>query len=158
MIFKTVNSKIEKTSYDIELKNIDLSTGHWGSEKKMIDYLDAVESFTYDKETLDKNIVLHSLKILKDNVRVKDVKFYRIPEENKIILLAITNVGKFKEPELFTREMSISLKKDRFSFAIIELLKDEYEQIEKGEKAIPENWKLDEYLTGRINKLKHYQF
>ena len=158
MIFKTVNSKLEKTSYDIEIKNIDLATGHWGSEKRMQEFLDIVENFTYDKETLDKNIVLHALKLLKANIRIKDVKFYRIPEENKIILMAVTHVGKFKDFPTFSREMSITFKKDKFAFSIVEVLDEEFELVKKGEKTIPENWKFDEHLTDRINKLKHYQF
>lgn len=157
MIFKTVNAKIEKRAYDIELKNIDLASGHWGSEKKMADYLDTIENFTYDKEAMNKNLVLHALKLMKENYRIKDMKFYRIPEENKIILLAVTNVGKFKDFEMFSREMSITFKGEKFAFAIVELLVQEYELITKGEKTIPETWKLDDQLTDRFNKLKHYQ-
>jgi hypothetical protein len=156
MIFKTVNAKIEKTAYDIDIKNIDLATGHWGSEKKIVDFLDTVENFTYDKETLNKNLILHALKFMKGNLRVKDVKFYRIPEENKIVLLAITNVPKFKEFETLSREMTISFKKDRFAFSIVELLSEELEEIKEGKKALPESWKADDQLTDRFNKLKHY--
>jgi hypothetical protein len=158
MIFKTVNAKLEKTAYDIEIKNIDLASGHWGSEKKIFDYLDGVEVFTYDKDTLNKNIVLHALMLLKENVRIKDLKFYRVPDENKIILLASTSVAKFKEFETFSREMTISFKKDKFAFSIVEILPEETEQIKKGEKKIPESWVLDETLTARFNKLRHYQF
>ena len=156
MIFKTVNAKLEKTSYDIEIKNIDLAPGHWGSEKKIYDNLDNIENYTYDKGSMDKNLVLHALKLLKMNLRVKDMKFYRIPEENKIILLAVTMVPKFKEFEPFSREMAITFKKEKFAFAIVEILMEEYELIKKGEKTIPANWKVDEALTDRFNKLKEY--
>lgn len=158
MIFRTINHKIEKKSYDIELKNIDMASGHWGNEKTMTSYLDEIESFAYDKETFDKNLVIHALKLLKHNVRIEDVKFYRIPEENKIILCAVTDVPKFKEFDTFTREMSILLKREKLSFSIVEVLHDENELIKKGEKIIPENWKFDEKLTARFEKLKHYQF
>ena len=157
MIFKTVNTKIEKTAYEINIKNIDLATGHWGSEQKIAEYLDNIETFSYDKDSYNKNIILHALKLMKGNVRVKDIKFYRIPEENKLILLVISNVAKFKDFNIFSREMSITFKKDKLAFAIIEILNDEAEQIKKGEKSIPENWKFDEQLTDRFNKLKHYQ-
>lgn len=156
MIFKTVNTKIEKTTYDIEIKNIDLASGHWGSEKKVAEFLDTVENFTYDKESLDKNIVLHALKLMKANPRVKDMAFYRIPAENKIILLAITHVPKFKEFDTFSREMSITFKRDKFAFSVVEVLDQENELIKKGEKKIPETWVLDEPLTNRYNKLKFY--
>jgi len=156
MIFKTINSRIEKSSYDAEIKNIDLAPQHWGSEKKIFNYLDTVENFTYDKETLNKNLVLHALHLLKDNLRIKDMKFYRIPEENRVILFVVSNIGKFKEFEMFSREMSINFKKDKFAFSIIEVLKEENELIKKGEKTIPANWVLDETLTDRFNKLKEY--
>jgi hypothetical protein len=158
MIFKTVNSKLEKSMYDIEIKNIDLALGHWGSEKKIQDFLDIVENYTYDKETLNKNIVLHSLSLLRDNIRIKEMKFYRIPEENKIVLLAVTHVAKMKDFPMFSREMSITFKKEKFAFSIVEILDEEFELIKKGEKTIPENWKYDELLTERFDKLKTYQF
>lgn len=156
MIFKTVNSKIEKTAYEIDIKNIDLATGHWGSEKKIVEFLDTVENFTYDKETLNKNLILHALKFMKGNLRVKDVKFFRIPEENKIVLLAVSNVSKFKEFEPFSREMTISFKKDKFAFSIVELLTEEYDEVKEGKRTLPESWKIDDALTDRFNKLKHY--
>jgi|SRR5271170_4704653 len=156
MIFKTVNANLDKASYNAEIKNIDLAPGHWGNEKKMFDYLDSVETFSYDKESFNKNIVLHALKLMKDNVRVKDVVFYRIPEENKLILMAVTDVAKFKDFDLFSREMSITFKREKFVFSIIEILDDENALIKKGEKKIPENWVLDEILTNRFSKLKYY--
>jgi len=156
MIFKTVNTKIEKSTYDIEIKNIDLAPQHWGSEKAIVNYLDTVENFTYDKETLNKNLVLHALHLLSDNVRIKDMKFYRIPEENRVILFVVSNIGNFKDFEMFSREMSINFKKDKFAFSIIEILMKENELIKKGEKTIPANWVLDEQLTDRMNKLKEY--
>lgn len=157
MIFHTVNETLDKTSYKIELKNIDLAGGHWGSEKEMFAYLDEIENFLYDKDTLNKQLTLHALKLLRANPRIKNIEFYRIPEENKLILLAMTEVGKFKEPELFTREMSISFKKEKFVFSIIEVIKAEFELIKKGEKKIPEHWVLDEKLTSKIKLLKEYQ-
>lgn len=156
MIFRTVNTKIEKPAYDINIKNIDLASGHWGSEKKMIDYLDSIEGLIYDKDSLNKNLVLHALELMKSNVRIKDMKFYRIPEENRVVLLAVSHVGKMKEFEMFTREMSIDFKRQRFAFSIIEILLEENELIKKGEKTIPANWQLDEQLTDRFAKLKYY--
>lgn len=157
-IFKTVNHKIEKSSYDIDIKNIDLASGHWGSADKMASFLDVVENFTYDKDNMSKNIVLHALKLVDSNPRINTVMFYRIPDENKIILVAITDVGKFKDFDTFSREMSITFKKDKFAFSIVEVLNEEYKDIKTGEKSFPETWKLDEQMTSRFNKLKHYQF
>lgn len=158
MIFKTINNTISKSAYDINIKNIDLASEHWGSEKKMTDYLDTVENFTYEKETLNKNLVLHALKLYKDNIRIKDIKIYRIEEENKMILLVSSEIGKMKDFETFSREMSITFKKDKFAFSIIEILPHDVEQIKKGEKTIPANWKFDERLTGKLNVLKNYEF
>jgi len=156
MIFKTVNTKLEKTSYEIDIKNIDLASHHWGSEKRIFEYLDQVENFLFEKDTFNKKIVLHAIKLMKDNHRILDIKFYRIPEENRLILLATTAVHAFKPFETFSREMSITFKKEKFAFAIIELLEKEAEDIKNGEKAIPANWQLDEQLTDRFNKLKEY--
>ena len=157
MIFKTVNSKIKKTAYDIDIKNIDLANGHWGSEKKIAAYLDIVENFLYEKDSFDRNMVLHALKLMKENRRIKDLAFYTIPEENKLILLATTEVNKFKEFDTFSREMTIAFKKDKFTFSIVELLYKEADEIKAGTKKLPENWRLEERMTDRINKLKHYQ-
>lgn len=157
MIFKTINAKLEKSSYNAEIKNIDLASGHWGSEKKVFEYLDEIETFSYDKSSFDKKLVLHALKLLKENPRISDMKFYRVPEENRIILLCSTKVTKFKDVDIFQREMAIALKRDKLSFSIIEILPEESEQLKKGEKTIPESWKLDEQMTDRLNKLKHYQ-
>lgn len=156
MIFKTVNSKLEKTAYTTEIKNINLATYHWGSEKNIQSYLDEVENFLYNKETFNKNIILHAIKLMKGNHRVLDAKFYRIPEENKLILLTTTAVQKFKEVETFAREMNIQFKREKFSFAIVELLEKEAEEIKAGTKTIPANWVLDEPLTSRLDKMKHY--
>jgi hypothetical protein len=156
MIFKTVNAKIEKHAYDIVIKNIDLASHHWGNEKRIYEYLDTIETLLLEKETFNRKIVLHAIKLKKDNHRILDVKFYRIPEENRLILLATTAVPKFKEFDTFSREMGIYFKREPFAFSIIELLDKEAEEIKKGEKAIPTNWQLDEQLTDRFNKLKEY--
>jgi exoribonuclease II len=158
MIFKTVNSSIEKTQYKIDIKNIDLASEHWGSEKQVCDWLDYIETLSYDKDTFDKNIVLHAIDLMKGNRRVKDMVFYRIPEEGKIILLAITEVKKFKEVNAFDREMGIIFKKQKFAFSIVELLEDEDKEVQAGTKSIPKNWVIDQKLTDRFNKLKDYQF
>jgi hypothetical protein len=156
-VFHTANEKIEKPSYDIEIKNIDLSSGHWGSEKEIVSWLDEIENFLYNKDTLNKQIILHTLKLLKNNIRIKNIEFYRIPEENKLILLTMTEVKKMKNPEIFTREMSIVFKKEKFAVSIIEIIKADFDLIKKGDKTIPINWILDEKLTSKIKLLKEYQ-
>lgn len=151
MIFKTLNNKIEKSSSIITFANIDLSSGHWGSEKEMLNFLDNIETLSYNKDSLNKNLVLQALKLKKANHRIEEMKFYRIPEENKIILLVVSDIGKMHNFEVFSREMNISLKRDKFSFSIVEVLKEEFKDIQ-----IPEKWKLDEPLTDRFAKLKDY--
>lgn len=158
-LFKTINTTINKPSYDISIKNIDASNIHWGSEKSIISALDEIENLYIDKENFNKKIVLFALDMKKYNQRIEDIKFYRIPEQNKLIILAITNVKKFKDVVPFKREMNITLKKQgNFSFSIIELLEDENKALKKEEKGVPENWQLDEALTARFNKLKGYSW
>jgi len=156
-IFRTINTSIEKPAYNITIANMDCSTDHWGNEKQIFDGLSSTELFFYDQENLNKNWVLLALKIIKANPRIKDLKFYRIKEENKLILLAISEVPKFKEVELFKREMLIDFKKIGSKFSIIEVLSKEIEDWQKEGKTVHENWVLDEYLTDRFNKLKGYQ-
>lgn len=156
MIFKTVNATINKTAYDIDIKNIDLSSGHWGSEKQIAAYLDPIETFLYNKETFDKNLMLHTAKIVKENRRISSIAFYRIPEENKLIMLATTEVARFKDFGTFSREMTINFKKEKFVFSIVELLYKEAEEVKAGTKKLPETWQLDEALTSRFTKLKDY--
>jgi hypothetical protein len=156
MIFKTVNSTINKTAYDINIKNIDLASHHWGSERHIAAYLDEVETLWLNKETFNKAIVLHAIGLMKANHRVQDVKFYRIPEENKLILLATSAVGKMKDFETFSREMGITLKKEKFAFSVIEILEKEAEEIKAGTKTVPANWVFEEKLTDKVNKLKSY--
>jgi len=158
VIFKTVNHKVEKPSYNINIANIDMAGGHWNSEKYICDFFDAIENFLYEPESLDRNLILHSLKLLKDNKRIDDMKFYRLPAENKLILLVSTDTLKFKEVPVFEREMSISFKRDKFIFSIVELIGDDCKLLKDKEKSIPISWEFDEKLTGKLNKLKHIQF
>lgn len=158
MIFHTVNSKLEKTSYNIEIKNIDMAPEHWGSEKEIYNFLDEVETLTYDKDNFDKKIVLHAIKLLNNNIRIKAVKFYRVQEENKLILLATTFVGKLNDVAAFGRTMTLTMKKAPFVFEIVEVLLDRLEKLDEKEQVVPANWVLDEKLTNRLEKLKAYSF
>lgn len=157
MIFRTVNDTYEKPSYKIEIKNIDMAGWHWSSEKEMYSWFDEIENFLHDKDTFNKQLVLHILALLKAFHRIKDIKIYRIPAENKIILLVMSEVGKFKSPELFTREMSIVFKREKFALSIIEIVKQEFEAWKKAEGKVPEGWELDEKMTDKIKMLKEYQ-
>jgi hypothetical protein len=155
-IYKTINAELNKSAYTIKISNIDASSNHWGMEKQIYDGLSSIEPYLYDKESFNKNMVLFALKAAKANNRIEDVKFYRIPDENKIILLAITDVRKMKDVELFKREMNITFKKDNFSFSIIELLKKELEDLQANNQSFPSNWQIDQYLTDRFLKLRDY--
>lgn len=154
-VFKTLNSTIEKSAYTIKIANIDASAYHWGSEKQIACYLDEVENFLYDKENFDKNMILHAIELVKSNTRIQDLKFYSIPENNEMLLLATTNVRKFKETDPFSRKISIEFKKHKFVFSIIEVLEEEKKQ---KDFAIPSNWKLEEKLQRRFSLMNNYAF
>jgi hypothetical protein len=156
-IFRSVNNKIEKPAYDISIKNINISGEHWGSEKMIISFLEEIEGMLYNKEDFQKNMVLHTL-YLYNNPRTKNLVFYTIPEENKVILLSTNEIRAFKEDEFLSREISIVFKKQKFAFSIIEIIEKEEKEITEGKKTIPTNWVFDEYMNARINKLKHYNF
>lgn len=150
MIFKHIeNSTTEKSNYTISIKNIDVSQGHWGSEKSIIAGLSELETVYYDKSNFEKNILGLALDVLKYNERVRETTFYRIPEENKIVMFVISEIKKFKDAPLFEREMSFSLKKEKFAFSIVEVQEKEW----KEGTATPEKWQIDKELTRKFNKL-----
>lgn len=151
-VFKTANLEIEKKSYKITIKNINLSADHWGSEKDIISYLDDVESLTFDKDSFNRNILKHALRLTKYTPRLLDLKFYR--EENRLILLATTAVRIFKPVDILSREMSISFADSKFTFSIIELLEDEVKEMKEKKIELPANWKLDDYLNDRYAMMK----
>src|SRR5271166_5860566 len=157
MIFKTISSKLEKPNYDISINNIDCAYGHWGDENKIIAHMSKVEDFIYDSDKLDENVLSHCLGLVKANRRIKNIRFFRIPDENKIICLALSEVHRFKKPEILSREMNITFKKKKFSFSIIELLEDEEKEMKKDGKAMPDSWQSDEKLNKRFDMLKNFQ-
>lgn len=153
-VFKTSNLEIEKRSYKITIKNIDLSSDHWGSEKDITTFLDDVESFTFDKDTFNKNILKHALRLTKYTPRLLDLKFFRVENENRLILLATTAVRAFKKVDILSREMSIAFADSKFTFSIIELLEDEVKEMKEKKIELPANWKLDDYLNDRYAMMK----
>ena len=156
MVFKTSQTKIEKPAYTIEFKNTNMADGHWTSEKRMVTFLEEIEVFLYDKDTFNKKIIIHSLNMIKKNLRVEKIEFYNEKDKNKLIMLAYTNVGKIKEFEPFTREMSISFRKDQFEFSIVEVVAEEVKVLEEKKISLPENWVVNEYLTDRYAKMREY--
>jgi len=149
-VFKTVNVEIEKRAYTLKIQNIDLAGDHWGSEKDIVSYLDEVESFTYNKDTFDKSILKHVLALKKYTPRATAIKFFRIPEENKLLVLVSTKVPRFKKVELLSREMSISFSDSKITFAIIELLEEEEKEMKDKKMTLPANWVADDYLNDRF--------
>lgn len=156
MIFRTIqNFKIEKSGYDIFINNMDVAAYHWGSEKTIAKFLEEIETLSFEKEKFEKNLLKHCLSVMY-NERVEDVKFYRIADENKVILLASTKVKKFKDFPLFSREISMKLKKTNFSFSIIELPEEDVRKIKEENVQLPENWQFDEKLTEKFNMFKSF--
>src|SRR5271165_5660723 len=138
-VFKSLNSKIEKPSYDITIQNIDASNDHWGNEKDIVHFLEEIEAISYDRENMDRSLVKHSLAILQYNIRTDDMMFYR--SGRNIVLLTIADRRSFGEVEFLSRKLEINLKKQGLIFTVIELLKPEYEDVKNGIKMLPEAWK-----------------
>lgn len=154
-VFKTLNSTIEKSAYTIKIANIDACGNHWGSEKQIASALDDIENYRLDKENFDKNMLLFAIAVKNSNPRITKLQFYTIPEEDKLIFLATTDVRKFHDAPLFSREISISFKREKFSFALIEVLEEEKKQ--EG-FAIPPNWKPEERMQKRFGIMANYAF
>jgi hypothetical protein len=153
-IFKPLNSKIEKSSYDITLQNLHVANDHWGNEKNIVPFLEEIEILSYDRENFDRALVKHCVSILDYNLRTQDMMFYR--QGRNIILLTISDRRSFSEDEFLSRKLEINLKKQGFVFSVIELLKPEYEEVKAGTKTLPEAWVLDEDLNRRLSRMKNF--
>jgi hypothetical protein len=153
-VFRTLNTKIEKSAYDITIQNLDVSSNHWGNEKDIIPFLEEIELLSYDRETFNKKLIRHCLGILEYNLRTEDMFFYK--NGRNIVLLTIVDRRSFGDVEFLSRKLEINLKKQGFSFSMIELLKPEYEEVKKGTKALPETWILDEDLNKYLSKMKNF--
>lgn len=158
MIFKTINSKVEKPNYTINIQNIDASGDHWGSERDIIEYLTMFENALYEPDTLNDSILTHALTLARVNRRIKNLSFYRIPEENRIVFLARTDIFRFKEPEILSREMSISFNKHKFALSIIELLESEEKILNESKTSFPEKWKFDDTMNKRYGLMSTFLY
>jgi hypothetical protein len=150
MIFKTVNSTIEKPSYTITIQNIDLAQGHWGSEKHIVQFLDEIETLYYDRENFQRNLIRHCMGILEYNIRVEEMRFYNT--ETGLVLVCVSDRRNFDEKVAWLdRRMEINLKRENFTFSIVEMLKKEVEGSQ-----VPETWIENVEMNERINRLKNF--
>ena len=156
MIFKTVNATIEKKAYNVYIKNIDLAMGHWWGEKEIVNFFDEIETLLHNEDDFQKNFTMLVCDLVKYNRRIEDLKFFDVPEENRVVVCAFTKVKKFKEFDTFSREMSGFFKHQKKTFSIVEIIFEEWEEIKKGEKKFPENWKPNEYMQSKFDKLKDF--
>lgn len=159
-VFRCLNSKVEKPSFTIDIKNIDVCAGHWNSEKEIVEFLTEIENLSYEMETIDRNIVKMILDILLNFSKIEDVKFFRIPAENKLICFVVSDMRKFrKEEDLFAREFGIALKRNsNFAFSVVDMVKEDYKEVIKGTKIFPNNWELDEKMTNKLAKMRGASF
>lgn len=153
-VFRPLNTKIEKSSYDITIQNLHIANDHWGSEKNIMQFLEEIETLSYDRDNFDRSLTKHSVAILQYNLRTTDMIFYR--NGRNIVLLTIADRRSFTDDEFLSRKLEINLKKQGFVFSIIELLKPEYEDVKNGIKSLPENWVLDEDLNKRLSRMKNF--
>jgi hypothetical protein len=154
-LFKPLNSTLEKSNYTLTIKNQNISNDHWGSEKNIISFFDEIDGLLYEKDTFDKKIVRHATDLAKHNMRWQEMQFYRIPEENKLVVLAVAEIKKFEDSETFSREININFKRHRFSFSIVEIYPEDWKEIQAGTKKIPENWKLDEAMSKKLTTFRN---
>jgi hypothetical protein len=159
IVFKTLNSTIEKYAYNLSINNIAVSSDHWGSEKNIAGFFDEIENILNerDQNSFNKKILLHALELKKYSPRVIDMTFYRIPEQNKIIILSITDIKKFQDIEPFKREINMSFKfGGKFQLSVIEVLETEQKEMKEKNISVPSDWEYDDYLNDRFQKLKEY--
>jgi hypothetical protein len=150
MIFKTVNSTIEKPSYVITIQNIDLAQDHWGSEKNILRFLDEVETLYYDRENFERNLIRHCMTILEYNIRVDEMRFYNT--KTGLALVCVSDRRNFDPTTPWlSRRMEINLKKERFTFSVVEMLKKEIE-----DSQVPGTWIENAEMNERINRLKSF--
>jgi hypothetical protein len=155
-LFKPLNSTVEKSNYTITIKNQNISNEHWGSEANIVKYLDEIDTFLYDKETSDKRIVKHATELAKYNMRFQEMEFFRVPEENKLILFVVVDAKKFEDNDPFTREINISFKRhNKFSFSIVEIYPDDLKAIKEGTKTFPATWQKDEAMSNKLTTFRN---
>ena len=156
MIFRTINSKIEKPSYTINIQNMDIAQGHWGAEKYMVQFLDEIETMSYDKENFEKNLIKHCLTISRYNLRTEGMTFYNT--NNGLVLLVISDRRNFDHSiPWIDRRMEIDLKKQGIKFTVVEMLKSEQKNLrEGGEARLPANWVVNEEMNNRLELFKKF--
>lgn len=154
MIFKTFNHSSNLNNKEIDIKDINYSTGHWHSEKVVLSYIDKLEEFAYDKENLNTNIVRFCVDFMKQNFRISSILCFN--QEEKNILCCISDVKNITESELFSRKIDINIPRQNFSFSLVEISNKEFEKIKNKELNFPEDWKLNEKLTKKIDLMKSF--
>jgi hypothetical protein len=153
-VFRTLNSTIEKPDYTITFKNLDFTSDHWGGEKEIEKSLSQIQYYLNELDDFNKNIILHTLDIFENNYRLVKGAFYK-DENDRLILFVVSDLRKFADKAEGFREIDITFKKHKFSFAIIEALEKDVKEAEKEKKTlIPATWKLDEVLTKKLIRLK----
>jgi hypothetical protein len=153
MIFETINSTLTKPSFTITIANIDSARYHWGGEKSIQNNLTSIEDFLYEPDLFDDRLMNFACSLIHANTRVRSLSFYRIPAENRLIILAKTDVARLKQPEILSREMSIKFHKHNFTLSVIELLESEEKKMQETGRKLPENWVADDTLNNRYRKL-----
>ena len=154
MIFKPLNTTIEKSAYTIRIANMDVANGHWGTEKSIAKWLEDIETISYQREEFPKLLVKHCLDILKYNIRTEKITFYAA--KNQIILLVVSDRRSFGDVEFLSRKMEIELKKQGMTFSIIEILKPENKDLDDGIKVLPSEWKFDEELNTKLSRYSNF--
>jgi hypothetical protein len=154
MIFKTFNHTNNSNNKEINVKDISYSTGHWHSEKVILNYLDKFEEMAYDKENLNRNLIKFCVAFLDHNPRVSDILCFN--KENQTILCCISNVRNITDSEAFTRQASVNLPKQNLSLSLVEISDKEYEKIKNKELNFPDGWVLNETLTKKIDLMKSF--
>jgi len=147
VVFKTLNSTIEKNKSKIEIKNWLSSSQHW-SEKLLFEVLDKID---FNLQVLSKNnnpsdFLLFCVDILRANPRIQDLKLFK-DENNNFVFLFSSNVRNIGDVAPFERTISFTNKFVSFKFVELACKPEEIDSIK-----IPENWKLEELLTNKIKK------
>ena len=143
VVFKTLNETIEKNNSKLEIKNWLSSEHHW--KKSLL--LQAVDELDHNiqvlpEEGVSSEFIKLCVDMLRANPRIQDLKLFK-DENNKFIFLFLTDTRNIGDVAPLERRVEFNGKFS--SFKMVELN-------DKAEYTVPENWKLEEYLTNKIKK------
>lgn len=145
-IFRKINSKIENSDGTILIKNISISNDHFYSEDHIINFLDSLNNSQWGNYEIE--VLFNYFQTIP---RIKEVKFYLI---NKgVIALIFTDIGGIGKVKNFSRKIALK-NKNGYSFSIVEMELNKYQDVMNGKIIVPKSWKLSLDMNKYFDRMR----